>query len=135
MLAVSAFVDTAPDTASQATTERPKRVHTCMQVGHSMLKVLPDYYLVTVAERCAVTVSDLVGSRRVAEVAMARHLVCWLMRLDGYSTCSIGRKLGGRDHTTVLNSLRRVQDAIDTGELLEGDLLEMHQDVRRRAGR
>lgn len=56
----------------------------------------------------------ILGKRRDKEVASARHIFCYLGR--SHTTASllaIGRFLG-RDHTTVINSIKVVNDMIDT---------------------
>jgi len=64
---------------------------------------------------CAVTgfsADDIKGSRRFTDVVKARQIAMFLMaRLGKRSAPETGRFLGGRDHTTVLHGVRRV-DAI-----------------------
>jgi chromosomal replication initiator protein len=55
------------------------------------------------------------GKRRDREIAIARHMFCYLSRM--HTNCSllaIGGFLGGRDHTTVINSIKVCNDMIDT---------------------
>jgi hypothetical protein len=63
------------------------------------------------AERvCKVPRERVVGRSRSPEVARARHLAIYLIRrFTDASTPEIAR-LFGRDHTTVLNSIRVVED-------------------------
>jgi chromosomal replication initiator protein len=63
-----------------------------------------------VAERFGVSRAELVGSSRAATPLRARQVAIFLTReLTDLSLPQIGRLYGGRDHTTVLNSLRRVE--------------------------
>ena len=58
------------------------------------------------------------SSDRHHDIAMSRHIVARILydrySAFGMSLKKIGEKLGGRDHTTVINSCRAVQDALDT---------------------
>lgn len=50
----------------------------------------------------------LVGRHRKAEICAARHEAAFRMIVElGYSYPRAGRVLGGRDHTTILNSVKR----------------------------
>ena len=63
-----------------------------------------------VAERFGISRAELVGSSRAATPLRARQVAIFLTReLTDLSLPQIGRLYGGRDHTTVLNSLRRVE--------------------------
>jgi chromosomal replication initiator protein len=67
-----------------------------------------------VAERFGVSRAELVGSSRAATPLRARQVAIFLTRdLTDLSLPQIGRLYGGRDHTTVLNSLRRVEASLD----------------------
>lgn len=61
-----------------------------------------------VAEHYGVTVDQLHGKCREQRIAHARHVAIYLTReLTRLSLAQIGNEFGGRDHTTVINSLRR----------------------------
>jgi len=70
-----------------------------------------------VARRHGVTPDDIRGPSRRRSFVRPRHEAMWLMRqvrfADGsqrYSLPQIAQFLGGRDHTTVLNGVRRYED-------------------------
>jgi chromosomal replication initiator protein len=57
--------------------------------------------------------SELVGSGRAATPLSARQVAIYLTReLTDLSLPQIGRLYGGRDHSTVLNSIRRVESRL-----------------------
>jgi chromosomal replication initiator protein len=63
-----------------------------------------------VAERFGISRAELVGSSRAATPLRARQVAIYLTReLTDLSLPQIGRLYGGRDHSTVLNSLRRLE--------------------------
>jgi chromosomal replication initiation ATPase DnaA len=59
--------------------------------------------------------NDLESARRVCTIAYPRHIVMYLAKtLTGKSFPDIGRRLGGRDHTTVIHGVRKIEAAIKT---------------------
>lgn len=62
-----------------------------------------------VATRFGVPVGAIYALNRTWEVAQARHAAAWALAQIGLSNSAIGRALG-RDHSTVLNSLRRAAE-------------------------
>lgn len=54
---------------------------------------------------------DITSRRRDKHVVMPRQVACWIMRnFTGMSLPQIGAKVGGRDHTTVLHAIHKVED-------------------------
>ena len=67
-----------------------------------------------VAASFGISRAELVGSSRAATPLRARQIAIFITRdLTDLSLPQIGHLYGGRDHTTVLNSLRRVEAALD----------------------
>ncbi len=68
-----------------------------------------------VAGHFSLTVDELISKRRGAAIARARHVAMYLCRVStAHSLGYIGRRFG-RDHTTVMHSVRKV------GLLIAGD--------------
>ena len=64
-----------------------------------------------IVDHFGISKRDIISERRTAEVVRPRMIACWLMR--NFTTMSlpmIGKKLGRRDHTTVLNAIRKIND-------------------------
>ena len=60
--------------------------------------------------------TTLRGTQRTKEVAEARHVANYLIRkLTNLSTPDIGKEFGGRDHTTVLNSITKIETELKSG--------------------
>ena len=69
-----------------------------------------------VAAAFGISRAELVGSSRAATPLRARQVAILLTReLTDLSLPQIGRLYGGRDHSTVLNSLRRVEAGVGRG--------------------
>ena len=63
-----------------------------------------------VARQYNVSRSDLLSSRRTANVVRPRQVAMYLAKtLTLRSLPEIGRRFGGRDHTTVLHAVRRIE--------------------------
>jgi chromosomal replication initiator protein len=79
-----------------------------------------------VAERFGISRAELVGSSRAATPLRARQVAIFLTRdLTDLSLPQIGRLYGGRDHTTVLNSLRRIEASLDEDAELAEKIREL----------
>lgn len=56
---------------------------------------------------------EINGNRRDAETVTARHIVMYLAReLTNQSYPQIGRELGGKDHTSVMNGHHRMAERL-----------------------
>ena len=73
-------------------------------------KVTVDFIQKTVAEHYALKQADLISERRARAVARPRQVAMWLAKqITTRSLPDIGRRFGGRDHTTVLHAVRRIE--------------------------
>jgi chromosomal replication initiator protein len=67
-----------------------------------------------VAGRWQVRDEALNSKRRTKDLTVPRQVAMYLIRdLLDYSLVHIGRLFGGRDHSTVIHSIRKVEDAMD----------------------
>jgi chromosomal replication initiator protein len=80
-----------------------------------------------VARQYNVSRSDLLSSRRTANVVRPRQVAMYLAKtLTLRSLPEIGRRFGGRDHTTVLHAVRKIEGLVGNDMALaeEIDLLK-----------
>ena len=64
-----------------------------------------------VAEHYNVRVADMHSARRARAVARPRQVAMYLSKqLTSRSLPEIGRKFGGRDHTTVMHAVRKIEE-------------------------
>jgi chromosomal replication initiator protein len=78
-----------------------------------------------VADYYAIKLSDLLSARRAREVARPRQVAMFLAkRLTPKSLPDIGRRFGGRDHTTVMHAVKRIEE-------LRADDSELDADIQR----
>ena len=70
-----------------------------------------------------VKVSDLKGNRRHRTVAYPRQIAMFLTRtLTEHSYPEIGEKFGGKDHTTVLAAVRKIERLMETDMTTRSDV-------------
>jgi chromosomal replication initiator protein len=80
-----------------------------------------------VAHQYNVSRADLLSSRRTANVVRPRQVAMYLAKtLTLRSLPEIGRRFGGRDHTTVLHAVRKIENLVgnDTALAEEIDVLK-----------
>jgi len=86
-------------------------------------KVTVDQIQKIVAEHYSLKQADLISERRARAVARPRQVAMWLAKqITTRSLPDIGRRFGGRDHTTVLHAVRRI-------EQLKGEDPQIARDV------
>jgi len=59
------------------------------------------------ADACDISHGELIGSMRNVEFTRGRNLAAAVLRARGNSLPNVGRLLGGRDHSTVMNAIDR----------------------------
>jgi chromosomal replication initiator protein len=76
-----------------------------------------------VARHYNVSRSDLLSSRRTANVVRPRQIAMYLAKtLTLRSLPEIGRRFGGRDHTTVLHAVRKIEGLIGSDNVLATEI-------------
>ncbi|MFV9875475.1 MAG: chromosomal replication initiator protein DnaA [Rickettsiales endosymbiont of Dermacentor nuttalli] len=64
-----------------------------------------------IAERYSLRVADMSSSKKLRIVARPRQIAMYLSKmLTPRSLSEIGRKFGGKDHTTVLHAIRKIEE-------------------------
>ncbi|KNG93912.1 chromosomal replication initiator protein DnaA [Pseudaestuariivita atlantica] len=64
-----------------------------------------------VAEHYNIRLSDMIGPKRLRAFARPRQVAMWLCKkLTTRSLPEIGRRFGGRDHTTVMHGVKRIEE-------------------------
>lgn len=79
-------------------------------------EITPDFIINIVSDHMNVPYDDITSSKRSQDIATARQIVMYLCRkyLDRYSLQQIGASVGGRDHSTVLNGVQKIEHLIQT---------------------
>jgi chromosomal replication initiator protein len=87
------------------------------------------------AEHFGVRVNDLKSANRSKPLVTARQVAMYLIKKHlGKSLSDIGRAFGGKDHTTVINALRRIEDQRATNMDLNGDITTLESNIHKSTG-
>jgi len=96
----------------------PKKVITPKKI----MKVVADFY--DLKEK------ELFAPSRKREVVKPRQIAMYLLREElKYSFPSIGRKFGGKDHTTALHAYKKISNEVKENELLAGEINMIKQRI------
>ena len=73
---------------------------------------------------------ELIGPRRMANIAFARHVAIYLaMDMCEMTTPMVGAEFGGRNHSTVLSSIKVVEKKLKEDRSLCEDLQAMRNKI------
>ena len=76
--------------------------------------------LEAVASYYSLTPAQLTGKIRTAQIVLARHIAMYLIKtLIGTPFTKIGYLFGGRDHTTVMNGVQKVENSIGSDPVMQ----------------
>jgi len=95
---------------------RPLTIETAQEVLHDQLRahdrrVTIEEIQKRVAEHYNMRLSEMHSERRAREVARPRQVAMYLCKqLTQRSLPEIGKKFGGRDHTTVMHAVRKIEE-------------------------
>lgn len=88
-----------------------------------IINVVADYY--------NLAPSQITGKIRTGQIALARHIAMYLIRtiLD-LPLKKIGASFGGRDHTTVMSAIEKVDKELKTDEALRNVIAELTKRIK-----
>ena len=93
---------------------KPKKMLSVKEV----VKVVSEYY--------NVDEESIYNKTRRKEVVRPRQVIMYILREDfGISFPSIGDKLGGRDHTTVIHSYEKMREEVKKDNLLSQEITQL----------
>ena len=79
-----------------------------------------------VADYYTLKMADLLSARRAREVARPRQVAMYLAKkLTPRSLPEIGRRFGGRDHTTVMHAVKRIEELRAADSELNNDVVHL----------
>lgn len=83
-----------------------------------------------ICKEYGVTLADLFSQRRGAEIVRPRQVAMFLCkRLTNRSLPEIARRFGGRDHTTALHAIRKIDRLIATDAELRARVVTLAESV------
>lgn len=90
-----------------------------------IINIVSDYYMLTPAQ--------LTGKSRNGQIAMARHIAMYLIRINiaNASLKKIGEIFGGKDHTTVINAVSKVEKELKTDSKIKEAVEELTKRIKQ----
>ena len=93
---------------------KPKKTISVKEV----VKIIANFY--------DIDAENIYEKTRRKEVVKPRQIIMYILRKDfSISYPSIGEKLGGRDHTTVIHSCKKIKESLENNHLLEQELKQI----------
>ena len=84
-----------------------------------------------VASYYHISQADLKGKKRVKQIVVPRQIAMYLSReLTDNSLPKIGAEFGGKDHTTVLHSIDKIEEALQTDQSLQEDVQNLKMELK-----
>ena len=84
----------------------------------------------TVSEFFELKTDEVIGSRRYKEYVYPRQLVMYLLRHElSFSYPKIGKELGGKDHTTIMHGVEKIEKEIARNANIQYDLTKLKEKI------
>ena len=85
---------------------------------NSKREITPQFILDVVAEHYGVSSSDIIGSKRNAEIVVPRQVVMYLCyEITHTPYKAIGLLLGGRDHSTIISGYNKINEKLHANDM------------------
>lgn len=82
----------------------------------------PDHVIKVVTKFFDITTEELLGKGRSKKIVYPRQIVMYLLREELQSSYpTIGKEIGGRDHTTAMHACQKMSKALETDEKIRQD--------------
>ncbi len=92
-------------------------------IRHSDRKITVEEIQRKVSDHYNIRLSDLIGPKRVRTFARPRQVAMYLSKqMTTRSLPEIGRRFGGRDHTTVMHGVRKIEELMQQDSQIADDL-------------
>ncbi|MCB9813475.1 MAG: chromosomal replication initiator protein DnaA [Pseudomonadales bacterium] len=90
---------------------------------HQNINSSPTEIIKTVADHYKLKQTALKGKRRVKSLVTARHIAMYLLKNElSLPLVEIGRWFSGRDHTSVLHAVRKIEKDLKTNDVIMRDV-------------
>lgn len=90
-----------------------------------------DMVIKEVCSHFAVTLSDIRSSKRIRSIMYPRQVAMYLARkMTDSSLVSIGERFGGKDHATVLHSIRKIESELNVKKELKSTVEKIVQKLK-----
>jgi chromosomal replication initiator protein len=98
-------------------------------------RLTADRIIASVANQFGIDEDRLLSRERSREVALPRQVAMYLIREEtSASLPQIGEVLGGRDHTTIMYGVDKINDAMETDDALRRQVMSVRERLYREVG-
>jgi chromosomal replication initiator protein len=98
-------------------------LHLEVETKRPKIKVAPGDVIKTVANHYHIKQTSIKGHSRVKSLVIARHVCMFLMKKElSLPLTEIGRWFAGRDHTSVLHAVNKVEKEMNIDDTLQQDI-------------
>ena len=74
--------------------------------------------------------NDMSSSRRSISIARPRQIAMYLCKyLTSFSYPEIGKSFGGKDHTTVIHAVKKIETLLNDDQKLKKQIFELKQAI------
>lgn len=116
----------------EITLELTEQVLADLMPGGRAQAVDADCIIAATCEYFSISAEDLTGSSRVAALVRARQIAMYLCReLTDLSLPKIGGRFGGRDHSTVMHSVRKIDGRMGEDRQLFDQVTELTNRIKQ----
>ena len=117
-------------TASPITVELASQAIAGFIHDPSRRSVEPDTIMDEVTRRFKLSLNDITGHSRKKQIVRARHVAMYLLHEElGMKDTEIGRLLGNRNHSTVINAVGKINYQINVDPHLRQDVLAIKEAI------
>ena len=122
--------------AAYQLTAQPVTMQVAMEIvgaiigGSEPRRVRIDDILRTISQQYAVSRGDLLSARRTRSIVRPRQIGMYLSKqLTSRPLPEIGRRFGGRDHTTVIHAIRKIEELMNEDPNLRDEIETLKTDL------
>ena len=97
------------------------------------LNLSPENILDKVSEYYHLTVNEIKGASRSAQIVFARHVCMFLMYnlIDNITLQEIGNELGGRNHATIMHGIKKIYGLAGADTELLDSIYDLQKELER----
>nr|WP_294681018.1 chromosomal replication initiator protein DnaA [uncultured Anaerotignum sp.] len=98
---------------------------------NSVTPLTPELIQQVVAEHYNIRVEDIQGSKKPKNIAFPRQISMYLCRkLLDISLPKIGESFGGRDHTTVIYAISKIEKQLENDDALQETVRQLEKEIK-----
>jgi chromosomal replication initiator protein len=94
-----------------------------MYISKKQVKLSPKVVLQKTADYYDISYNDIVGTKRSREIVVPRQVAMFIMREElGMSFPRIAKSLGGKDHTTIMHGVSKINTQVAKDSMMSQDI-------------